>query len=138
MIKITIDDREVQKILKDLTIRVQDRRPLMQKLVGIMHDAVEENFEAEGRPAWKLSKRAIKHGGKTLQDTSSLATSIAMKYDNNSAIVGTNKKYAAIHQFSGKAGRGKKVTIPARPFLKLTDDDLEEIKKAINEYLKLP
>jgi phage virion morphogenesis protein len=136
MIKITIDDRDVQKMLRELAGRVKDRRPLMQELAGIMKDAVDENFEAEGRPKWKPSKRAQKQGGKTLQDTGSLATSISSKYDNNSAQVGTNKKYAAIHHFGGKAGRGKKVTIPARPFLKLTDSDLEEIKEAVKEYLK--
>jgi phage gpG-like protein len=55
MIKITIDDREVQKMLRDLAGRVKDRRPLMQKIAGIMKDAVDENFKAEGRPKWKPS-----------------------------------------------------------------------------------
>ena len=36
--------------------------------------------------------------------------------------VGSNQKYAAIHQFGGMAGRGKKVEIPARPFLPITAD----------------
>jgi phage virion morphogenesis protein len=136
MIKITIDDREVKKMLRDLASRVKDRRPLMREIAEIMHDAVMENFEQEGRPKWKPSKRAQKQGGQTLQDTGSLAASISSRHDNNSAQVGTNKKYAAIHQFGGKAGRGTKVTIPARPFLKLTDSDLEEIKEAVKEYLK--
>lgn len=30
---------------------------------------------------------------------------------------GSNKPYAAIHHLGGQAGRGKKVTIPARPYL---------------------
>jgi len=52
-------------------------------------------------------------------------------------MVGTNVVYAAIHQFGGKAGRGRKVTIPARPFLKLTDEDLEKILQTVEEYLKI-
>lgn len=136
MIKIDIDDREVQKALSSLAARVKDRRPLMRKIAGIMKDAVEENFEQEGRPRWKPSKRAMKQGGKTLQDTGQMAASVSEEYDNDSARVGTNKKYAAIQHFGGKAGRGKKVTIPARPFLKLTDGDLEDIKEAVKEYLK--
>jgi phage virion morphogenesis protein len=91
MIKITIDDREIQKMLKDLAGRVKDRRPLMQKIAGIMQDAVDENFKQEGRPKWKPSKRAQKQGGKTLQDTGSLATSISSRHDNNSAQIGTNR-----------------------------------------------
>jgi phage virion morphogenesis protein len=108
----------------------------MRQISEIMRDAVEENFEQEGRPKWKPSKRAQKQGGKTLQDTGSLASSISMKFTRNTAVVGTNKKYAAIHQFGGKAGRGRKVTIPARPFLRLTNEDLEEIKTTILEHFK--
>lgn len=33
-----------------------------------------------------------------------------------SVSVGSDRPYAAIHQFGGKTGRGHKVTIPARPF----------------------
>ena len=55
MIKITIDDREVQKALQSLVDKVKDRRPLMRNIAGIMHDAVEQNFEAEGRPRWEPS-----------------------------------------------------------------------------------
>lgn len=135
MIKITIDDTELKQLLKDLTQKLSDRRPLMRNLAGIMHNAVEENFEQEGRPRWKPSKRAQKQGGKTLQDTGSLVASISMQYDNDKAVVGTNKVYAAIHQFGGKAGRGRKVTIPERPYLKLTNEDLEDIKQAVKEYL---
>lgn len=49
--------------------------------------------------------------------------------------------YAAIHQFGGQAGRGKKVTIPARPFLpfkvdgSLYPDEQSEILAALNDYL---
>ncbi len=32
-------------------------------------------------------------------------------------VVGPNKVYAAIHEFGGMAGRGKKVKIPARPYV---------------------
>ena len=49
--------------------------------------------------------------------------------------------YAAIQQFGGNAGRGHKVTIPARPFLpiqqdgSLYPDEKTEILKALNSYL---
>jgi len=65
-----------------------------------------------------------------------LAASITSKYDDNSAVVGTNKVYAAIHQFGGDAGRNKKVKIPARPYLKLTEKDFEEINYTIIKFLK--
>lgn len=52
-----------------------------------------------------------------------------------------NTEYAAIHQFGGKAGRGLKVTIPARPFLPVRADgtlypqEQVLILEAINRYL---
>jgi len=69
-----------------------------------------------------------------------LAASISRKYTENEAMVGTNLVYAAIHQFVGRAGRGGKAEIPARPYLKLTEEDLNEIKKAVIDYLviKMP
>ncbi|MFZ5537436.1 MAG: phage virion morphogenesis protein [Pseudomonadota bacterium] len=32
-------------------------------------------------------------------------------------MVGSNKRYAAIHQFGGQAGRKRRATLPARPYL---------------------
>ncbi|MEW5745263.1 MAG: phage virion morphogenesis protein [Nitrospirota bacterium] len=135
MIKIGVKDKEALRLLTDLQGRGANMSPVMRQIAGIMHDAVEQNFEAEGRPRWRPSKRALMQQGKTLQKSGQLAASIAQKHDARSARVGTNTVYAAIHQFGGKAGRGRKVTIPARPFLKLTDADIEEIKEALRNYL---
>jgi len=56
-----------------------------------------------------------------------LAAFITGKYDDYSTIVGTNKAYAAIQHFSKNAGRNKKIEIPARPYLKLIDKQINEI-----------
>ena len=54
----------------------------------------------------------------------------------DSAVIGSNLEYAAIHQLGGQAGRNKAVEIPARPYLFLTDSDYDEIKHEIKNYLK--
>jgi phage gpG-like protein len=47
-----------------------------------------------------------------------LRSRIHYQADNGSVRIGVaGIEYAAIHQFGGQAGRGRKVTIPARPFL---------------------
>ncbi len=145
MIKIKVDDKEVRQLLSQLQGKAEDMSPVMRSIAGVMLDAVEENFEKEGRPTkWKpLSpatlaqrKREGKDTGKILQKSGQLAASISTKATSTSAMVGTNKRYAAIQHFGGKAGRGLKVTIPARPYMLLTDEDVEEIKDVILRYLK--
>ena len=43
--------------------------------------------------------------------------------------------YAAIQQLGGQAGKNKKVNIPARPYLKFSEDDYNEIfSKTINYF----
>lgn len=55
--------------------------------------------------------------------------------------VSATPKYAAIHQFGGQAGRGHKVTIPARPFLPikpdgtLYPDEQQLVLDALNDFL---
>ena len=57
-------------------------------------------------------------------------------YDDNSAVIGSNFDYAAIHQLGGQAGKGLKTEIPARPYLQLTDDDFAEIIDETTDFLK--
>jgi phage virion morphogenesis protein len=143
-IEIKIDDKEIQQLLQKLVKKTSELRPLMRNIAGIMADSAEENFEQEGRPDWKeLSPATIKqrtkkgyYPGKILQMRGELAASITSDYDDDSAVVGTNKIYAAIHQFGGPAGRGKKVEIPARPYLQLTDDENAKILIEVKNYLQ--
>lgn len=78
---------------------------------------------------------------KLLVDTGFLRQQIVQSATSDALTVSATAKYAAIHQFGGKAGRGKKVTIPARPFLPIYKDgtlypkERAEILNAINEYL---
>lgn len=142
MIEIRIDSAKLTAALKRLAAAGRDLSPAMRQAAGIMHDAIEENFEQEGRPRWKslaastLRQRA-KEGstGKILQRSGNLARSITRQSDATSAVVGTNLIYARIHQLGGKAGRGHKVEIPARPFLKLTDEDEDDIMKSFARFL---
>lgn len=144
-IEIKINDKEIQQLLKKLAAKTQNLRPLMKNIAGIMMDSVEENFEKEGRPEkWTLLakvtiKQRTKKGywpGKILQMRGDLASSITSKYNDNSAVVGTNKIYAAIHQFGGDAGKNKKVKIPARPYLMIGDTENILIINEVQNYLQ--
>jgi phage virion morphogenesis protein len=120
----------------------------------ILLSSVEENFQQEGRfssagswrgggtrwpdlsPATKEARaKQGKWPGKKLQVSGQLAASISKNVKGNEVTVGTNKAYAAIHQFGGQAGRGRKVKIPARPFLVVQDEDVEEMMDVLGKHV---
>lgn len=134
MIEIEINNaQEVVIVLERLAQTTSHRTPLMRSIAGTMESAVLQNFDVGGRPKWMGLKY---RQGTPLVDTENLMGSITSDYTNDTAVVGTNEPYAAIHQFGGKAGRGQKTTIPARPFLKLTPEDESDIMEDIQAYFQ--
>lgn len=118
-IQIAIDDQDVLTLLAGLEARAGDMAPVMGEVAEAMLGAVEDNFEAQGRPAWEdlakstqRTRARLGHWpGPILQISGQLASSIQADHDALSASVGTNKVYAAIHQFGGT------ITHPARSAL---------------------
>lgn len=134
MIEIEINNaQQIASILNKLANAAQDRTPLMRSIAGTMESVVLQNFDVGGRPKWLGLKY---RQGTPLVDTENLMNSITSYYDNNVAEVGTNEPYAAIHQFGGKAGRGRKVDIPARPFLVLKPQDEDDILEDVQAYFR--
>lgn len=172
IISIRIEDTAVQTALSRLQARVSNMQPTMTRIGAFYERRVIENFKAESAPdgtpwkplaqdtmlmglarkkGWKMNgglsvkgKRYIQ-GKRILRESGDLEESIHFQADNNSVTIGSSGSipYAAIHQFGGKAGRGKKVTIPARPYLamnrgtdlELADRDREMILDIIRERI---
>ena len=105
----------------------------------------------QGRDAFHHAVRAD-DGGQTLTDTGRLRRSIDYATTSDTVMVGSNLKYARIHQKGGtitpkKAkklvfkGRGGKkvavdqVTIPARPYLGISDEDMDDVKSTMTDFL---
>ena len=144
-IEIKLDNKEVLTRLQELASRGENLRPLMKNIAGIMATATEDNFKDEGRPdKWvdlsettkKQRQKIGKYPGQILQVSGQLVSSVSTAYDDNSAVIGSNLAYAAIHQLGGQAGKNKKTTISARPYLKLTDYENIEILEAIEDFFK--
>ena len=98
---------------------------MMKAIAAELLSITEDNFESEswGGKKWPANAR----GGKILQQSGQLAASIHTASGSNFARIGTNKPYAAIHQFGGtvKAKNKpylvfKQVKIPARPYLPMS------------------
>ncbi|MGC6344923.1 phage virion morphogenesis protein [Pasteurella multocida] len=134
MIDVDINDVEkIEAVLSDIAHKTQNRTSLMRSIAGTMESAVLQNFDEGGRPKW-LGLKYRK--GTPLVDTENLMGSITSRYNNDSAEVGTNEPYAAIHQFGGMAGRGRKVKIEVRPFLILTQQDKDDILEDAQNYFR--
>ena len=133
MIEIQIDNLfMVQNQIERLSRGMSDNRYLlMRRLAGTMRYAVAQNFKQGGRPEWLALKY---RSGIPLNDTGALRQSIDELSDNDTALVGTNMVYAAIHQFGGWAGRNRKVYIPARPCLQLTNEDKQDLMDDVQDY----
>jgi phage virion morphogenesis protein len=119
-IKVTDNFDQGAALFDKIARRAGNTVGLMGQCAGIMHDEVEENFEKEGRPdKWRpLAQSTIRARrrkgnwpGKILQVRGRLAASFQEKHDNNTAIVGTNVKYAAIQHFGGESKHAARMRI---------------------------
>lgn len=124
----------------------KDLTPVAPAIRNILITSIDRNFSEGGRygtdnvfgggsTRWKPSGRAQRQSGQTLVDTGQLAASIQVTVVGNTVQIGTNKVYGPIHNFGGSAGRGHSVAIPARPFLVIQNEDLEDIGEAIVRHL---
>ena len=99
MLEISLDDGDLQRGLGQLLRNARHPRPMMRAIAAELLSITEDNFESEswGGKKWLDNAR----GGKILQKSGQLAASIHTASGSNFARIGTNKPYAAIHQFGG-------------------------------------
>lgn len=149
---IEVDDRQIQVAIARLIATGQNPAPIMQDIATYGENSTRDRFRTETAPdgsQWKPNQR----GSKTLIDSSRLLDSIVSDSDDDFAAWGTNVIYAAIHQSGGVIRaknkpylvfkvpggglrRVKQVTIPARPYLGINDDDEENIVDIVNRHLQ--
>ena len=136
-----------------------DKKKINAAIGEGVRESTLERFKTSKGPddkTWKTSIRAATEGGRTLVQTAQLRNSIRSKSDASGFAVGTNAKHAATHQF-GEQGRtirarraktlrfqvgGRwvskkkvKINIAARPYLGLSDDDMQEIKGTVEDFI---
>lgn len=146
--RVIINDKEMRDALEQLQVKIGNPAPALRQIGVFYERSVLENFKAQaapdGTPWARLSQTTMmmnlsqkgrigKKGGLTtrgrkyiqgkriLWEHGDLEGAVHHQVGKNSVIIGVGGhiKYAAIHQFGGKAGRGLRVNIPARPYLAL-------------------
>ena len=102
---------------------MRDLSPVMADIGEAVVSQTQDSFENQAGPdgtPWQPSQRALNEDGQTLVDkgaSGGLLGSIGFELLPSAVLIGSNKVYAAIHQFGGKTGRGGNVKLPARPYL---------------------
>lgn len=163
-VSIIVDDGQLRAGLARLSAAMRDMTFAFDDIGSALAVSTRQRFEHQrdpsGRPWRPLSFETIlrRLGGKRkaftkkgalrkpaarqlehlkiLQVSGNLRDSITHNAAPDQVEVGTNVAYARIHQFGGKAGRGRKVTVPPRAFLGLDADDGAMIEERIAEHLR--
>lgn len=137
-----------------------DKKGINKALAELVRSSTRQRFKEEKSPEgkqWEKSIRAIEENAQTLTKSARMKNSIKSESTSTGFAVGTNTIYARTHQFGdegrkiraktprglvfnigGKWMRKKvvKVTIPARPFLGLSEEDLLEIKNTLEDVFE--
>lgn len=124
------DDSAAQAMLGRLRAAGQNLRPMLDALVFTLTERVRLSFHDQADPwgmPWvplsdvTLARRRDegRSGASILRDKGELLASLSGVAHANAADIrlGFADRPATIHLFGGKAGRGRKVTIPARPMM---------------------
>lgn len=135
---------DMDKLMRGMDVAIaqaQRSQELMDTIGETLKSSTQQRFKEGVDPdgkKWKPSQRVIKQGGQTLLKSVSggLRDSVSYEATPQMVVVGSNKIYARIHQLGGKAGRGRKVTIPERPYLGINNEDRAEIKALMVAELK--
>jgi len=129
--------------LGDMLSRIEDQSKFFAAASELMLDQTQTRFREQRDPdgnAWRpLAPATVARRGNAspiLEVSRSLRAGIHAAPEPNRAVVQTLAlPYAAIHQEGGEAGRGRSVTIPARPYLGFGDADERELIELAEEMI---
>ena len=148
-ITVTIHTEALTRAVSEMEKRSLDQRPAWKAIAAAQETATDDTFVAEGardgHAPWKqLSAKRLeqrREGRNTaesamiLQDTGRLRSSITSRSGRDYAAVGVTlgsgaEDYARAHQEGVPAQH-----LPARPFLFVSDEDLDEHAATILDYI---
>lgn len=166
-IKATVHDEEVRRLMGKVAERVGNLRPVMRDIGEEYTRRVDDRFvsqtDPDGNPWARLSSvtlqlalgrlrggfkksgylgaagRRYLEGKRILQQSGALRGDIHYQHNADSVSIGTSGRipYAGIQQFGGMAGRGRKVSIPARPYLARNAGDEMEVAPSDRDMVML-
>jgi phage virion morphogenesis protein len=130
IVKAEYNESEFQAIIDALSkVSMPDLKAVADFAGGELKRISKKAFENEKDPVtevkWKdlVSPRPDGSTNPILDYGGQLKRSLTWEaFPDGSVIFGSNMEYARIHQLGGEAGKGKKTTIKARPYMGVTKD----------------
>ncbi|MCX4025051.1 phage virion morphogenesis protein [Endozoicomonas sp. SM1973] len=150
----------LNQLIERLQVLGTDNSEILDVLGALAEDQIRRRIEEEQTapdgtpwPEWSSGYSTTRHSNQgLLQSEGHLLDSINYVVGIDDVTVETNLLYAAIHQYGGiikpKNGRflafqlgsqtvfAKEVTIPARPFMGLSDDNQDEIEQVLVDWVE--
>lgn len=143
------------KAMSNAAKKMANKKLLMATIGESLVSGTIKRFADEEDPQgkkWEKSERAKSESGVTLTETGRLRKSIDYAATPDKVMVGSNIAYARIHQFGGTIKpKGKKslkfkgldgkdvfvkqVDIPARPYIGVSKQDMDEVRATIKAFL---
>ncbi|QIW15846.1 phage virion morphogenesis protein [Pasteurellaceae bacterium RH1A] len=146
MIKITLNDTQAVSSLQQIARQLESPRRLYgilgESLKKIHNQRFKQEIDPEGNRWQALSDRTLalkrKRGKslKILRQDGNLADRTAYNIKADGVEFGSSQPYAALHHFGGRAGRRRKVTIPARPWLGVGRRDEDYLLEKARHHLR--
>ena len=144
--------RQIQNLM-DTVMRFNRRRPLFTRIGRVMKADTGMNFRRQQSPDGDPWEPLKFRQGRILSDTGRLRNSINYDASDDQVIIGTNVKYAPVHQFGavikpvkkkvlafpdghGGTAFARQVTIPARPFIGIEERQINLIHDAMTQWIK--
>lgn len=141
-------DEAIRASIKRLQELGADMTPITRSIAAVLASEADDAFQKEADPttgrqwqkltpnyAAKLTAKGLT--GKMLNRTmGGLAMSLTTDFDVVSAVIGSNKAYAAIHQLGGTSDMPvAPAAVPARPYMGLSQYGIRDIIDIINVTL---
>ena len=144
-VTITINAEQLQAQIQAIAKRCGSARPAMEIVGSIVRSSVVRNFELEGRPKWKpLSPATVRQRGaahpilRRQGLAGGLAGSISYQAEDDRVRIGTNKVYAAVHQFGARKGHFGTKSVRVREHVRQMPGGRQARVRAHNRRQPLP
>lgn len=159
MISITLNDTQAVKKIDEIAKQLKNPRLLYaelgEQLIQQHKKRIDKGEDPTGKK-WKPLQpwyNASKKGKGILRESGQLRNTLAYNLKPNGLEFGSPVEYAPVHQFGaiikpkrkkalalggGELGFAKKVNVPARPWLGVSDNDAKDLEeKAVNHLRKV-